>query len=98
MNQFASLLLPLLLNLLTKSASTVATAFASVGRQTHPAISDADLSTYVDGQLKHWARTHLGFFGFVVDILWTNGEVQSIIAPIVAQAVVSTKSPVPSNG
>lgn len=98
MNQFASLLLPLLLNLLTQSAETVAIPFAVAGKQIHPGISDADLSTYVDGQLKHWARTHLGFFGFVVDILWTNGEVQSIIAPIIAQAVSSTKPPVPSNG
>lgn len=92
MNYIVTLFLPIVLHLLTIGAEAILLSFAVTGRQINPGISDSALEVYIDGQLKHWVRNHLGFMGFTVDLLWDNAEVQKVTVPFEVQAVSSTKT------
>ena len=78
-----------LISLLDGKAEVLLTAYYTTGAKLSPAFQNLTPTAYIDGQLKHWVRGHLGFLGFVVDGVWTLPNLRSAIDPLEAQVVAS---------
>ena len=55
-----------------------------------PADQQPALVTQVVGDLKHWTRTKLGLFGFLVDIAWADGAFLSTLTTEVTTIAAAT--------
>ena len=78
-----------LTNLIDQLINPLTAGLVTLARLANPAMTDADLVSKVEGDLRHFLR---GRLGWVVDVLWSIAEVKSELDRVVSAQVAASRA------
>ena len=78
-----------LTNLIDQLVNPLTAGLVTLARLANPAMTDADLVSKVEGDLRHFLR---GRLGWVVDVLWSITEVKSELDRVVSAQVAASRA------